>query len=84
MALPLIVQACNYHSLLLLLLLLVRFLIYTTESDLRTVEFMYPVFTCMPGKNTVSDSGLCCCVPCLLSTISPLWLLINNDSTLSL
>ena len=26
---------------------------------------MYRVFACMPGDVTVSDSGLCCCVPCL-------------------
>ena len=32
--------------------------------DVPLVELMYLVFTRMPG---VGDSGLCCCVPCLLS-----------------
>ena len=34
------------------------------------VMFMYPVFTCIPSVVTVGDSGLCCCVPCLLSAIT--------------
>ena len=33
-------------------------------GDVPLVELMYLVFTRMPG---VGDSGLCCCVPCLLS-----------------
>ena len=36
------------------------------------VEFMYPVFTVMPGGVTVGDLGLRCCVPCLLSAVNPL------------
>ena len=35
----------------------------------------YPAFTCMPGGVSKGDSGLCCCVPCLLSPINSLcWL----------
>ena len=30
---------------------------------------MYTVFTGMPDGVTVGDSGLCCCVPCLLSLL---------------
>ena len=45
-------------------------------EDVPLVEFMYPVFTGMPGGITVGDSGLCCRVPCLLSTISSFSLLI--------
>ena len=37
-------------------------------DDEPLVEFMYLVFTRMPGGVTVGDSGPCC-VPCLLSTI---------------
>ena len=33
-------------------------------------EFVYLVFTCMPGGVTVGDSGLCCCVPRLLRVVS--------------
>ena len=37
--------------------------------------FMYPAFTSMPGGVTEGDSGLCCCVPWLLSAINSLcWL----------
>ena len=36
-------------------------------ADVHLVEFMYPAFTNMPGGVAVGDSGLCCCVPCLLS-----------------
>ena len=32
-------------------------------EDVPSVEFMYLVFTRMPGGVTVGDSGLCCCVP---------------------
>ena len=41
-------------------------------EDVPLVEFMYLVFTCMPGGVTVGNSGLCCCVPCLSSTFIPL------------
>ena len=34
-------------------------------EDVPLVEFIYLVFTRMPGRVTVSYSGLCCCVPCL-------------------
>ena len=40
------------------------------------VEFIYLVFTRTPGGVTVGDSGLCCCVPCLSSSIIFLCLLI--------
>ena len=40
------------------------------------VELIYLVFTRTPGGVTVGDSGLCCCVPCLLSAINSLCLLI--------
>ena len=36
----------------------------TPYEDVPLVEFMYPVFTRMPGGITVGDSGLFC-VPCL-------------------
>ena len=39
-------------------------------EDVPLVEFMYLVFTHMPGGVTVGDSGLCCCVPCLSSAIT--------------
>ena len=42
------------------------------------VEFMYRVFTRMPGGVTVGDSGLCCCVPCLLSAINSLCCVLLN------
>ena len=29
----------------------------------------YLVCACMPGEVTVGDSGLCCCVPCLLLSL---------------
>ena len=41
---------------------------------------MYPVFICMPSGVTVRDSGLCCCVPCLLSAINSLCLMIFHLS----
>ena len=37
------------------------------------MEFINLVFTRILGGVTVSDSGLCCCVPCLSSAIIPLW-----------
>ena len=45
-------------------------------EDVPLVEFMYFVFTCMPGGVTVGDSGLCCFVPCLSSAVISLCLLI--------
>ena len=45
-------------------------------GDVPLVEFVYLVFTCMPGGVTVGDSGLCCCVPCLSSAFISLCLLI--------
>ena len=41
-------------------------------EDVPLVEFMYLVFTRMPGGVTVGDSSLDCCVPCLLSAIASL------------
>ena len=41
------------------------------------VELLYLVFTRMPGGVTVGDSGLCCCVPCLSSSIISLCLLMH-------
>ena len=38
-------------------------------EDVPLVGFIYLVFTRTPGGVTVGDSGLCCCVPCLLSAI---------------
>ena len=46
------------------------------SEDVPLVEFMFLVFTRTPGGVTISDSGLCCCVPCLLSTIISICLLI--------
>ena len=45
-------------------------------EDVSLVEIMYLVFTRMPGRVTVGDSGLCCCVLCLSSTFNSLCLLI--------
>ena len=42
------------------------------------MEFIYLVFTRMPGGVTVCDSGLCCCVPCLSSAIKSLCLVIHK------
>ena len=39
-------------------------------EDVPKVGFMYLVFTRMPGRVTVGESGLCCCVPCLMSAVS--------------
>ena len=41
------------------------------------MEFIYLVFTRMPGGVTVGDSGLCCCVPCLLNAMNSLRLMIH-------
>ena len=49
-------------------------------EDVPLVEFIYLVFTRMPGRVTVGDSGLCYCVPCLLSTIISLYLGILRRS----
>ena len=49
-------------------------------EDVPSVEFIYLVFTRTPGGVTVSDSGLCYCVPCLSSTITSLRLLILTAS----
>ena len=38
-------------------------------------EFIYLIFTRMPGEVTVVDSGLCCRIPCLSSAIISLCLL---------
>ena len=60
-------------------------------EDVSLVELMYPVLTSVPGGVTVGDSGLCCCVPCLLNAINslcfliPLWLTghqLTNQLTL--
>ena len=40
------------------------------------MEFIYLVFTRTPGGVTVGDSGLCCCVPCLPSTVISLCFLV--------
>ena len=45
-------------------------------KDVLLVEFMYLVFTRMPGGVTVGGSGHCC-VPCLWSAIISLWMLIR-------
>ena len=45
-------------------------------EDVPLVEFIYVVFTRMPGGVTVSDSGLCCCAPCMSSAVTSLCLLI--------
>ena len=34
--------------------------------DVPLVEFVYLVLTCMPGKSTAGNSGLCCCA-CVVS-----------------
>ena len=38
---------------------------FTSLEDVPLMEFIYLVFSHMPGGVTVGDSGLCCCVPCL-------------------
>ena len=49
--------------------------------DVPLIEFRYLVFTRMPGGVSVGDSGLCCCVPCLLSAVTSLCLLIRKISS---
>ena len=44
-------------------------------EDVPLVEFMYLVFL-MPSGVTIDDTGLCCYIPCLLSTIISLCLVI--------
>ena len=39
-------------------------------EEVPLVEFLYTVFTGLLGGVSVGDSGLCCCVPCLLSAIN--------------
>ena len=43
-------------------------------EDVPLVEFIYLVFTRMPGGVTIGGSDLCCCVPCLSSAIISLCL----------
>ena len=57
-------------------LLLQSFFFFFFWGGTFLVKFLYPVFTRMPGGGTVGDSGLCCCVPCLLSSLKSLRLLI--------
>ena len=38
--------------------------------------YIYHVFACMPGGVAADNSGLCCCVPCLLSAIVSLCLVM--------
>ena len=45
-------------------------------EDVPLVEFIYLVFTRTPGGVTIGNAGLCCCVPCLLSTIISVCLLL--------
>ena len=45
-------------------------------EDVPLVEFIYCVFTCTPGGVNVGDSGLCCYLPYLLSSINSLCPLI--------
>ena len=39
---------------------------------------MFHVFNHMPGGATIDDSGLCCCVPCLLSAVNSTCLFIYS------
>ena len=41
----------------------------TATEGVALVEFIYLVFTGVPGRLTVGDSGLCRCVPCLSTAI---------------
>ena len=45
-------------------------------EDVPLMEFIYPVFTGMPGGVTVGNSDLCCCVPCLSSAVISLCLMM--------
>ena len=50
-------------------------------EDVPLVEFIDLVFTRMPGRVTIGDSGLCCRVPCLSSAIIFLCsLILHNHS----
>ena len=51
-------------------------------KNVPVVDFMYRVFTRMPGGVTVDDSGLCCCVPCLSSAVIFLCLWIQRNCRL--
>ena len=51
-------------------------------EDVPLVGFMYLVFTRMPGGVAVGDSGLCRCVPCLMSVINSLCLFIVQQIAL--
>ena len=48
-------------------------------NNVPFVEFMYFVFTRMPGEVTVGDLGRCCCVPRLLSAMNFLCLLLIQE-----
>ena len=45
-------------------------------ENVPLVDFMYLVLTPLPGGVTVGDWGLSCCVPCLLSAVNSLRLLL--------
>ena len=47
-------------------------------EDVPLVEFIYLVFTRLPGGVTVGDSGLCCSDPSLSSAIISLCLVIHS------
>ena len=51
-------------------------LIMERRTDKPTAGNRSGELTRLPGDLTVGDSGLCCYVPCLLSTITSLCLLI--------
>ena len=46
------------------------FRVFCVYFDVPLVEFVHLVFTRMPGGVTVDKSGLCRCVPCLLSSFN--------------
>ena len=49
-------------------------------KDVPLAEFMYFVFTCMPGVVTIGNSDLCCRVPCLSNAlISLCWFLSHSE-----
>ena len=45
-------------------------------GDVPLLEFLYPVCTRIPGGVTVGGSGLRCCVPCPLSAMNSILLLL--------
>ena len=51
-------------------------------EDVPLVEFLYLVFTRMPGGVIVGDLGLCCRVPCLPSAFISLCWLVNRGAYL--